>query len=58
MVALKKKRLGWKESLVEAIVPVSGTQSPVHLWKDGALPCKVVIISIHALRHIPKGFLW
>ena len=55
MVALKRQ--GWvnliKGSLAGAIVPSSGTQPFTRLQKDGVLPCKVVIISTHALPRHP-----
>ena len=57
MVALKRQ--GWvgllKGSLAGDIVPSSGTQPPTHLRRDGALPCKVVINSTHALARYPRG---
>ena len=48
--------MDFKGSLVEAIIPSDGTQPSAHLRKDGALPCKVVITSTHALPRHPKGF--
>ena len=44
-----------KGSLAGAIVPSSGTQPPTRLRRDGALPCKVVINSTHALPQHPRG---
>ena len=44
-----------KGSLVGAIVPFDGTQPPTRLRIDGALPCKVVITSTHALPRHPRG---
>ena len=39
----------FKKSLAKAIVPSDGTQPSALLRRDGALPCKVVITSTHAL---------
>ena len=51
-MALKRKRMDFKGSLAEAIIPSDGTQLFARLRKNGALPCKVVITSTHALpRH-------
>ena len=48
--------VNFKRSLVEAIIPIAGTQPPEHLQRDGVLPCKVVITSTHALPGHPRGF--
>ena len=45
-----------KGSLAKVIIPSDGTQPSARLRKEGALPCKVVITSTHALRRHPKGF--
>ena len=47
---------GLLRSLVEVIIPSGGTQPSVSLRRDGALPCKVVITSTHALPRHPRGF--
>ena len=49
---------GWalKDPLVEAIIPSGGMQPSVRLRRDGALPCKVVITSTHALPRHSRGF--
>ena len=49
-------RVDFKTSLAEAIIPSSCTQPSARLRKDGALPCKVVITSTHALPRHPRGF--
>ena len=49
-------RVDFKRSLVEAIIPSNGTQPSACLQRYGALPCKVVITSTHALPRHPKGF--
>ena len=46
----------FKRSLIEVIIPSGGMQPPAHLWRDGALLCKVVITSTHALPQHPRGF--
>ena len=48
--------MDYKISLVEAIIPSDGTQPSTRLQRDGALPCKVVITSTHALPRHPRGF--
>lgn len=48
--------MDFKRSLTEAIVPSGGTQPSARLRRDGALPCKVVIASTHALPRHPRGF--
>ena len=48
--------MDFKGSLTEAIVPFGGTQPSARLRRDGALPCKVVIISTHALPRHLRGF--
>ena len=55
-MALKRKRMDFKGSLAEAIIPSDGTQPSAHLRKDGVLPCKVVITSTHALPRHLGGF--
>ena len=47
--------MDFKRSLVEAIVPSDGTQPSARL-RRGALPCKVVITSTHALPRHPRWF--
>ena len=47
--------MDFKISLAEAIIPSGGTQPFARLKRDGALPCKVVITSTHALPLYPKG---
>ena len=56
--ASKMIRVDFKRSLAEAIIPSSGTQPSARLRRDEALPCRVVITSIHALPRHPKGFPW
>ena len=56
-MALKRRGVDFKGSLVEAIIPSGGTQPSTRLRRDGALPCKVVITSTHALPRHPRGFL-
>ena len=55
-MALKRREVDFKGSLAEAIIPSSGTQPSACLRRDGALPCKVVITSTHALLRHPSGF--
>ena len=52
----KRGMVDFKISLAEAIIPFGGTQPSVCLKSDGALPCKVVITSTHALPQHLKGF--
>ena len=54
-MALKRRGVNFEGSLVEAIVPFGGTQPSTRLRRDGALPCKVVISSTHALPQHPRG---
>ena len=53
-MALKRKKMDFKGSLAEAIVPSDGMQPSARLRRDGALPCKMVITSTHAVPHIPS----
>ena len=54
-MTLKRRGVDFKGFLIEAIVPSSGTQPSTLLRREGALPCKVVITSTHALPCIPGG---
>ena len=51
----KRKWVGFQRSIAEAIIPFHGAQPSTRLRRDGALPCKVVIIFTHALPRHPKG---
>ena len=55
--ASKRKRYAKKGSLIEMIIPSSGMQPPVRLWRDSVLSCKVVITSTNTLPHILRAFL-
>ena len=55
-MALKRRGVDFKGSLVEAIIPSSGRQPSARLRREGALPCKVVITSTHALPRHPREF--
>ena len=50
----KRIRVDFKRFLAEAIIPFDGAQPSTRLRRDGALPCKVVIIFTHALPRHPK----
>ena len=54
-MAIKRRGVDFKGSLVEAIVPSGGIQPSTCFQRDVALPCKVVIISTHVLPSASQG---
>ena len=54
-MAIKRREVDFKGSLVEAIVPSDGIQPSTRFRRDMALPCKMVITSTHALPSTSQG---